>query len=399
MAVIAVAVPVLMGLLLAVWLYRAVLVYSRHAGGPVLSAGTIPDVPPQGLVSVIVPAKDEEANIGAAVETLLAQDYPDLEIIVVDDRSSDGTAEVVRRLAARDGRVRLVHVERLPEGWFGKPHAMHVGAREATGDWLLFADADCRHAPHSMRAGVHFLAAAGGDLLSLWPVLEMHGFWENAAQPVAGSVLAAWFRPAWVHDPKRRTAFGNGQYMLFRRSTYEAVGGYEAVRGEMNEDIAMARAVKGAGHRLLNAVGADLFATRMYDSLGAMYRGWARIYCGSFKRPGMLALVFALTFLFTLFPCLALAGAAAAAAAGAAAPWVLATLALAAGTVVLMMVTLRRLVRMSGANPWYLAFYPVAVTFVLVCEAGAMARALGLAPVTWRGTTYKGGRAVPPDGT
>ncbi|MEA3367825.1 MAG: glycosyltransferase family A protein, partial [Planctomycetota bacterium] len=178
MAVIATVVPILIGLILVVWMCRTVTVYSSRTRGPVLSAEAIPDVGEQGLVSVVVPAKDEEANIEAALETLLAQDYPALEIIVVDDRSADGTAAVVRRVAARDDRVRLVQVTALPEGWFGKPHAMHVGAAEARGRWVLFVDADCRQAPHSVRAGVHFLADVGGDVLSLWPVLEMHGFWE-----------------------------------------------------------------------------------------------------------------------------------------------------------------------------------------------------------------------------
>jgi len=399
MAVIQILAPVLVGLVLLVWMVRTVTVYSSRTRGPVLSAETIPDAPPQGLVSVIVPAKDEEANIAASLETLLAQDYSSLEIIVVDDRSTDATAEIVRRVAEGDDRVRLVQVTDLPEGWFGKPHAMQVGAAEARGRWLLFVDADCRQAPHSVRAGVHFLADVPGDMLSLWPVLEMHGFWENTVQPVAGSVLAAWFRPGWVNDPNRRTAFANGQYILLRRDTYDAVGGWAAVRNEINEDIAMARCIKRAGHRLLNAVGTDLFTTRMYDSLGAMYRGWARIYSGAFKRPALMLAVTAGTFAFTLVPYLALAGSAAVAAAGARDGWLLTTLALAAGTLVLLLITMRRFFQLGRANPWCLLFYPMAVVLVLGFEAGALARALGLAGVTWRGTTYKGGRAVPPGGS
>ena len=394
MALIATVVPVLVGLILMVWMLRAATVYSGRARGPVLSAETIPDAGPQDLVSVIVPAKDEASNIEAALETLQAQDWPDLEIIVVDDRSTDGTADRVRRVAARDGRVRLVQVDRLPEGWFGKPHAMHVGSAEARGRWLLFVDADCRQAPHSVRAGVHVLADAGGDMLSLWPVLEMRGFWENTVQPVAGSVLAAWFRPGRVNDPERRTAFANGQYILIRRETYDAVGGHGAVRNETVEDIAMARRVKMAGHRLLTAVGRDLFTTRMYDSLGAMYRGWARIYSGGFKRPALLLAVMAGTFTFTLVPYGALAGSAAAVAAGARDGWILATLGLAAGALVFLLITMRRFFRLGRANPWCLLFYPMAVVLVLGFEAGALVRALGLAGVTWRGTTYKGGRVV-----
>jgi len=388
------AVLVIAAGVLAVWAGRAMQIYSPRSRGPVLSRDTIDDVPPSGLVSIIMPAKDEEANVAAALETLLAQDYPDIEIIVVDDRSRDRTAEIVRAAAARDVRVRLVQVRELPPGWFGKPHAMQAGAREARGGWLLFVDADCRQAPHSVRAAVNFLAKRGGEMLSLWPVLEMHGFWENAIQPVAGSVLVAWFRPAWVNNPRRRAAFANGQYILIRRDTYEALGGHGAVRDEIVEDIALARLAKRRGHRLWNAIGQDLFTTRMYDSLRAMYKGWTRIYCGAFKSVWRLLGVMTLTCLFTLAPFAALAAAAAAMAAGDSRPFTAALFALALATAALVLVTMRRYFLAGRANPWYLFFYPPAVVMVMAFQFGAMMRALGLRGVTWRGTTYKSGRVV-----
>ena len=379
---------------LAVWGSRLAAIHSAKARGPVLGRDTIPDAPPAGPVSIIVPAKDEEANIGAALETLLEQDYPDFEIIVVDDRSRDGTAEAVRRVAAEHPRVRLVQVRDLPPGWFGKPHAMHLGAEAARGDWLLFVDADCRQAPHSARAAVSFLASCGGEMLSLWPILEMHGFWENAVQPVAGSVLAAWFRPGWVNDPSRRTAFANGQYILIRRETYRAVGGYESVRTEIVEDIALARRVKGLGHRLWNVIGTDLFTTRMYDSLRAMYKGWTRIYYGAFKRLPLMAGVMLATFVFTLAPFAALVASAAAVAAGHRETPMWSLLGLSAAVCLLIVITMRRYYILGRANPWYLLFYPFAVILVIGFQAGAMMRALGLRGVTWRGTTYKGSKVV-----
>ena len=394
MMALEVGILVVLGAVLGVWLSRAVTVYSAKGRGPVLSRDSHFDRADQGLVSVIVPAKDEEANIGAALETLLGQDYPNLEIIVVDDRSTDGTAEVVRQVAARDGRVRLVQVKELAAGWFGKPHAMHTGARKARGEWLLFVDADCRQAPHSVRVGVEFCAAEGGEMLSLWPVLEMHGFWENAVQPVAGSVLVAWFRPGWVNDPKHRAAFANGQYILIRRSAYEAVGGYGAVRAKVVEDIAFAREVKGRGHRLLNAIGQDIFTTRMYDSLRAMWKGWTRIFYGAFEGVGRMVGVLLLTFFFTLAPFAVLAASGAALAAGAQGWWVWTVFGVAAGTVLAIFVTMRRLFIAGRGNPWYLALYPLAVVLVMAFEAGALARALGFGAVTWRGTTYKGGRVI-----
>ena len=383
-----------MAAVLAVWTVRVVLVYLPSASGPVLSRATIPDAPPAGRVSILVPGKDEETNIGAALETLIAQDYPDIEIIMIDDRSRDRTAAIVRELAASDPRLRLVQVKELPPGWFGKPHAMQTGAAQATGEWLLFVDADCRQAPHSVRAAVNFLSSRSGDMLSLWPVLEMHGFWENAVQPVAGSVLVAWFRPSWVNDPKRRAAFANGQYILIRRSVFEALGGFEAVRNEVVEDIALARVVKQRGYRLWNAIGTDLFTTRMYDSLRAMYKGWTRIYSGGFRTPGFLAAVILLTILFTILPFAALVASAAALTAGAGSPLVTAMLALAVATSVAIFITMRRYFLLGRANPWYLFFYPLAVVLVTGFELGAMLRTLGLTGTTWRGTTYRRGKVV-----
>lgn len=392
-----IALTAVLGLLaavLAVWIIRVILIYSPSSRGPVLSREGTPDAPPAGRVSVIVPAKDEESNIAAALETLRVQDYPDLEILVVDDRSRDRTAEIVRAAAAADPRIRLLQVRDLPPGWFGKPHAMHVGAAAARGEWLLFVDADCRQAPHSVRAGVAFAAAEGGDMLSLWPILEMHGFWENAAQPVAGSVLVAWFRPTRVNNPGSSAAFANGQYILIRKSVYEAVGGYAAVQNEVVEDIAIASCVKRSGHRLLNAVGSDLFTTRMYDQLGAMARGWTRIYYGAFKTVPRILGIMAATFCFTLLPFVALAVASVRMAAGEADTATLAAFALSAATVPAIFVTMRRLFVLGRANPWYLVFYPIAVTVVMGFQACALVRALGLGSVTWRGTTYKGGRVV-----
>jgi cellulose synthase/poly-beta-1,6-N-acetylglucosamine synthase-like glycosyltransferase len=384
---------------LAVWVTRIFAVHSTKAWGPVLSQGTIPDVPPSGKVSIILPAKDEEANIAAALATLQTQDYPDVEIIVVDDRSRDRTAKIVQGVAATDPRVRLVQVTELPAGWFGKPHAMHAGAAVATGQWLLFVDADCRQAPHSARAAAAFLQAHSGDMLSLWPVLEMHGFWENAVQPVAGSVLVAYFRPGWVNDPRRRVAFANGQYIMIRRSTYEAVGGYASVRDALVEDITLARRVKGLGYRLWNVTGKDLFTTRMYDTLGAMYLGWSRIYSGAFSRIVMLAVVMVFTPLMTLAPFVALAAAAVALAQGEVDPFWHGLFFLNLACAGVLLVTMRRLMIAGRANPWYLAYYPVSVLLVMGFEAGAMLRVLGLRPVTWRGTTYKGGRVVGENGT
>ena len=279
----------------------------------------------------------------------------------------------------------------LPPGWFGKPHAMHTGAGAARGEWLLFVDADCRQAPHSARAAVNFLASRGGDMLSLWPVLEMHGFWENAVQPVAGSVLVAWFRPGWVNDPRRRD--GLCQWSIYPDTTVNLRGRrrVRAIRDQIVEDIALARRVKGLGHRLWNAVGTDLFTTRMYDSLSRpCTRAGRGSTPGPSTAPAWLAAVILLTALFTLAPMAALAAAAVALAGGAVEPAWAALFVLNLAAVVLTFLTMRRYMIAGRSNPWYLFYYPVSVVLVLGFQAGAMLRVLGLRSTTWRGTTYRG---------
>jgi glycosyltransferase involved in cell wall biosynthesis len=385
-----------LGVVLAGWIARAVLIRSAVGAGPPLDHNSYRDLGDVGLVSVIVPAKDEEENIGPALATILAQDYPRLEVIVVDDRSTDRTGQIARDVAARDDRVRVVRVESLPEGWSGRTHALLTGTLAARGEWLLFVDADCRQAPHGVRAGVGLLAEQGADLLSLWPVLEMDSFCIRAIQPVAGAILATWFRPSRVNSPRSKVAFANGQYILVRRAAFEAAGGWEAVREELNDDIAFARKVKAAGRRVVSVVKHDLFTARMYDTLGAMYRGWSRLYYGAFRSVWWLSAVVGMILLFSLGPVAAVIGAGVAMAAGAGGGWTLAVLGLGAAGWAAMLVTLYRGYVLTRHNPWYITLYPVAILPVLVFLGGAMAKAAGLSTVTWRGMTYRRGKAVRP---
>jgi glycosyltransferase involved in cell wall biosynthesis len=390
MSAAAVAILVPAALVLGVWIARHVML--REVARPDLllradQSEPLPDPAPR--VTILVPAKDEEANIADCLATLRSQDYPNLEIIVIDDRSIDRTAEIVERVADDDPRVHLVRVAELPPGWFGKTHAMHVGAEHAQGEWLLFVDADCRQTPGSVRAAVAYTAARGGDMLSLWPLLEMHGFAENLVQPLCGSILGLWFRPSLVNDPQRRAAFANGQFILIRRNVYQRVGGHEAVRGRLVEDIWFARTVKGSGARLLNAIGFDMFSTRMYDRMAAVWRGWSRIFCNAFDSPWTLVAAVVLVLLMSGSP-FVLTAVAGAMAAGAG--WNNVSLnvlaALGAAQVLVMMTVLARYNRMIRARPAYLLLYPLSVVIVVGILLNALLAALGLARVRWRGTTY-----------
>lgn len=383
-------------LVLAVWVSRHVTISRIGSTQDTLRPDDqwpLPDSPPK--VSIIVPAKDEQENIADCLATLLAQDYPDFEIIIVDDRSADDTAAIVRRAAEADGRIRLVQVESLPDGWFGKTHAMHTAAPHATGQWLLFVDADCRQAPGSVRAAMGYTLSRGGDMLSLWPLLEMRSFSENLLQPLLGSILGLYFRPQWVNNPRSKVAFANGQFILVRRSAYEAVGGHEAVRSVLVEDIAFARVVKGAGYRLLNAMGFDLFRTRMYDRFAGIWHGWTRIFSFAFRSPWTILPVMVLVVLFSASPYILTAIAGAMAWQAGWGDMHLNVLA-AVGTLqlALMLSVLVRYNLMVRARPVFLLLYPVSVIVVLAILLNALLVGLGLRTITWRSTRYRKGVRV-----
>lgn len=235
-------------------------------------------------LSVVVAAKDEEHNIGPCLTALLNQDYPNLEIVVVNDRSSDRTGEIARDLAACDDRLRVVDIEALPEGWCGKNHAMQRGIEQTTGEWILMHDADCRQVcPQTLKLAVQHALDTQADMISLLPEHHLGSFWEDYLQPICSGVLMIWFRPDRVNDPRKPHAFANGMFMLMRRQAYQAIGTHEAVKGSLIEDMDMARRVKAQGMTLRMVPSNDLFTVRMYTTLRQIIRGWVRIFVGAFQ--------------------------------------------------------------------------------------------------------------------
>ncbi|HEY9442269.1 MAG TPA: glycosyltransferase family 2 protein [Gemmatimonadales bacterium] len=264
-----------------------------------------------GLVSVIIPARNERAVIETVVTSVLASAYRPIEVLVIDDRSTDDTAARVGELARRDPRLRLIAGEELPPGWYGKPWACLQGYRAARGDLLLFTDADTRHAPELLGRAVGALRETGADLLTIAPRQRCETFWERIVMPQIWLLLGVRYHPARVNHSRRpRDVIANGQFILMPRASYEAVGTHEAVRGDVAEDLALAQAVVGRGGRLHFAFAERLMETRMYQGLGALIEGWSKnVYLGgrrSFpEEPVLRALVpviLALAFCFWLTP-------------------------------------------------------------------------------------------------
>ena len=229
----------------------------------------------EGGVSVIVPARNEEANIERAVRSLAAQAGRG-EILVVDDQSQDRTGEILERLKGEIAGLRVLRIESLPEGWLGKNYAVATAAKQAKGDWLLFTDADVEHRPGSLVTLLERAEAEHADLFSVSPGQETPTWWEKAVIPLVYVQLAKLYRFDEVSDPSSTAAAANGQYILIRREVYERVGGHEAVRGEILEDVALARRVKASGGRLVFLPGSEWVRTRMYSSFAEMWRGWTK---------------------------------------------------------------------------------------------------------------------------
>src|SRR5579863_6025515 len=226
-------------------------------------------------VSAIIPARNEEATIAAAVESLAAQ--PEIrEIIVVNDQSTDGTAAALQKLSTRIPQLRVLETQNLPTGWVGKNYAVSLGAAQAFGHWLLFTDADGVHLPGSTARALADAEAVGAGLVSYSPEQLTRTWWEKALIPFVYTRLAHKFSYAAVSDPASPAAAASGQYLLIRREDYARIGGHAAVAGEVLEDVALARLAKQAGIRLHFASGHGIMRVRMYRTFAAMWEGWAK---------------------------------------------------------------------------------------------------------------------------
>ncbi len=285
-----------------VWLYRARRALQALAENPVVKPASYDSNPPR--VSVLVPAKNEASNIEACLDALLDQDYPALQIIVINDHSLDETPQILSRYSQRyPGRLRVLDAPEMPAGWTGKNWALAHGVREARGDWLLFTDADTRHELHSVSSAVVHAEGKDLDLLTLSPRCLVEGFWEKTLQPAAMGFTGLWFPFYKVNSPRTPITFGNGQYLLIRKKIYDTLGGHEKVKGAYLEDFALVREAKQAGRRIECAIGTAIYGTRMYSSFSGIWKGWRRIFLHAFeKNPYPLALKALSVFVFSALP-------------------------------------------------------------------------------------------------
>jgi len=237
-------------------------------------------------VSVIVPARNEEALLATCLESLVSQTGVEFEIIVVNDHSTDRTGEIAASFAG----VRVIEAGPLPPGWTGKNNAVACGARQALGEWLLFTDADTVHLPGSLSRALDEAKQHEVEMLSYSPEQIAVTFWERAILPVVFAELARQYPPSKVSDPASPIAAANGQFILIRRGTYDAIGGHAAIAEDILEDVALARRVKASGRKMRFRYAADAVRTRMYRNFAQLREGWTKNLALLFPRPGWLAL-------------------------------------------------------------------------------------------------------------
>jgi len=341
------------------------------------------------LVTVIIPARDEAANIERCLRSVLTTTWPRLEVIVVDDHSRDATAAIAARIAAEDPRVRLVGAPGLPDGWFGKPWACRTGARAARGAVLCFIDADTVHAPDLLARTINAMRSRDAGMVTVAGTQLMETFWETVLQAQVFAMLAMRYGGTETVNRSRHSwdKIANGQFIAITRAAYDAVGGHDAVRDRVAEDLMLAQRLFSAGQRTALVLGTEQLSTRMYDSLGAIVRGWRKnVFAGGVdalppSRP--LRLLFPLG--LTAFPVAELLPPLAGLGWLLGAPMSPVALAWLAATMVALLGSWGVAYHRAGRSPLYALTFPLGGAVLLWIFLGAIIRGRNVA---WKGRDY-----------
>jgi hypothetical protein len=262
----------LVALSLCYWMFAFISALLTRQNVPQLGELTPPDPDAWPKLSIIIPACNEGATLEAAMISKLEEGYPNLELVLINDRSTDATGEIVDRMAARDPRVTAVHIRELPEGWLGKLNAMHVGTQRASGDYLLFSDADIHYTRGALRKAVAYCESRGFDHLAVFPELWSTGLFLDSAMVAFGRFLISAARLWKVNDPRSRAAAGVGAFNLVRRSAFAKTQGFEWLKLEAADDMALGQMMKRATHRSALAFGRGQVGLHFYRTFGELAR-------------------------------------------------------------------------------------------------------------------------------
>ncbi|MDQ3309423.1 MAG: glycosyltransferase [Gemmatimonadota bacterium] len=337
----------------------------------------LPDGRTLPRMSVIVTALNEERSIEQALRSLLAQQYPDFEVVVVNDRSTDATGAILDRMAMGEPRLRVVHNRELPAGWLGKNHAMQRGAQMATGEWLLFTDADVIFAPTSLARAAGHTVREKLDHLAVAPEITAPGPLVGMFVGTFSIFFSVYARPWKVHDPRSRAHIGIGAFNLVRAEAYQRLGGHAPIRMRPDDDMKLGKLIKQAGLRQRFLVGREMVRVEWYPSLGEVARGLEKnSFAGmEYSVARLVAATFAML-AFNLWPFVAVFATAGV------------TRMVYAATVLLILAVCGAGVREGGGKPWYALGFPFAASFFLYVIWRSTLKALRNDGIDWRGTHY-----------
>ena len=382
------------GIFIVYWLHN-----QYHLDIIVTPSHPPPDAP---LISVCVPARNEERNIRPCIEALFAQDYPNFEVIVLEDRSTDRTPEILRELLMEsDGLpwerkeqaplLQIIQGADLPNGWAGKPHALFQASAAARGEWLCFVDADTFLSPTTLSSCYAKAIETNADMFTIMTFQVLGSFWEKVVMPIVMTALSVGFSPRKVNDPQSKDAIANGQFILIKRMVYDAIGGHERIKDQIVEDKAIAEQVKWNGYRLVVANGYAVARTRMYTSLPEMWEGWTKnIYLGLSDRPSLAILgifgafiALVATLILPIWPVLGLL-------------WYLQgggwlALTVIIKSLILWVIVIYARARVAvgmGISPWYALTLPLGAGVFAAMMFSSTWRVLSGKGVTWKGRIY-----------
>ena len=371
------------------WVVIGLVVWWRGRGSRHLDAESDAPPIPAPHVSVIIPARNEAHNIARCLRSVLASTYAELDVVVVDDHSTDDTGDLARAAARGDGRVRVIVPAPLPGGWFGKSWACASGADVTSGELLLFIDADTSLSPDLLVRLVNARATRNADLISVGGRQELGTFWERVVQPQVFTMLLVRYGSTERVESSRRPSdkIANGQCILIRRDVYESIGGHAAVRDKVAEDLMLAQTTFRAGKRVSLVLGLDQLSTRMYTSLGELVEGWGKnifaagadtLPIGGVIGRILLPILLVAPAIFMLLPVIMTVLALLGVGSIALAPPLAALGLLVAGWALIY--------RAFGVSPLYGALYPVGASVLLYIISRAIVRGRRVA---WKGRTYQ----------
>lgn len=328
-------------------------------------------------VSILFAARDEAEKLSAALSSLLALDYPNYEVIAVNDRSNDATPQILDDSSRSDSRLKVIHLSELPPGWLGKPHALEAAYHASTGEWLVFTDADVRFAPELLKRALAVAQAQHLDHLTLLSALDLRGFWEPIAVGYLGVCFALGARPWQTNDPKSKAYMGVGAFQLIRRSAYESIGTHRRLAMEVLDDMKLGKLVKQRGFRSGVAPSDSFLEIRWQEGIGNVIKGMTKnMFAGfEFKVWAVLISVLAI-FCISVLPFIGIFAATGAGRFAAA---------IAAAAAILFEAGMMPLAR---ASRWYGLTHPLGALLVIYIILRSMIVTLARGGVVWRGTFY-----------